>query len=381
MADRIPPERLFCYQCQSVWARNDREGPLQCPICASEFVEIVESNGPPPDLLPPREESSPSTGRQHHPPSSPFHNLDGPGETHTEQFETPGGGTTYRSFRSGDGRFTIASTSFRSTRASAPQDQQHPHDIPGNDPFVLLRNTTALLQALADHGRAGRMRTAGSPGPRSRFPMMHEPHDDHDPDDFGINIDGDGNMFRLRWRLAPRDAYHGREDTATFAHLEELLGRPLSPGQPHWNQVDGGVNGDVADIRSIMTTLLQNLAFGAGRPDENPDRPITQEQLALLKTRTLKETLQETEGSLDRVDGTETCGICIETVDLDSRVTMLPCKHWFHATCITPWLDDHNTCPHCRARIASPTSPTPNEGQQRTSGSGSRSTPNPPGRG
>ncbi|OJD11525.1 hypothetical protein AJ78_07724 [Emergomyces pasteurianus Ep9510] len=389
MADRSPPERLFCYQCQSVWARNDREAPLLCPICSSDFVEIVESNGPPPDVLPPRE-SSPSTGRQRHPSTPPFHPLGGHGwrpGTHTEQFETPNGRATYRTFRSGDGRLTIASTSFRSARVSPLQDQQHPHDIPGNDPFTLLHNTPSLFQALADNGRAGRIQRTGSPRTRSPFSTMHDPHDPHDPDDLGLNIDSDGNMFRLRWRLAPRDAHRAREDADPFAHLEELLGQ--LPGRHHGNQMDGGINGDVADIRSFMSTLLQNLAFGAGIPDENPDRPITQEQLALLKTQTLKETLQETEGALDRFDGTETCGICMETVDLDSRVTMLPCKHWFHSTCISPWLDDHNTCPHCRARIAAPTSPTQNEGQQRASGpdsgsrsgSGSRSTSSPPGRG
>lgn len=150
--------------------------------------------------------------------------------------------------------------------------------------------------------------------------------------------------------------------------------------------MDGGANGDVADIRSLMASLLQNLAAGAQSLDENPDRPITQEQLALLKTKTLKEILQETEGALDRFDGMETCGICMETVELDSTVTMLPCKHWFHAPCISPWLDDHNTCPHCRARISNPAVPTLNEGQQRGSGpggsgSGSRSVSRPPGRG
>lgn len=142
--------------------------------------------------------------------------------------------------------------------------------------------------------------------------------------------------------------------------------------------MNGGANED-ADIRSLMLSLLQGIAEDGGSLDENADRPVTREQLALLKTQTLKETLQETEGALDRFDGTETCGICMETVGLDSRVTVLPCKHWFHSTCISPWLDDHNTCPHCRARIGRPTLQTPNRGHQQNSttgsGAGSRSPP------
>ncbi|EEQ92479.1 hypothetical protein RJZ56_007795 [Blastomyces dermatitidis] len=376
MADEPRPERLYCYQCQSVWAR-EAESPLQCPICESDFVEIVETDNPPPDLQLPRVDNPP--GRYHSRSTSPFPSIDDHGwrpDIRTEHLEIPGGGTTFRSFRSGDGRFSFASTSFRPPRGSSPHERPQ-HDI-HNDPFALLRNTTALLHALTENRHARVARTPGPPGLRSPFAMpdLHEPHTRHGHDDLGLNINGDGNMLRVSWRLTPRNAYNAREDTDPFAHLQEVLGQ--FAGHQHGNRLDDGADREVTAIQSLMLSLLQNIAAGGGTLDENADQPVTPEQLALLKTQTLKETLQETDGALDRFDGTETCGICMETVDLDSRVTVLPCKHWFHATCISPWLDDHNTCPHCRARIGRRAPPTPNGEQHRDSGPGPASDQTPP---
>ncbi|PGG96611.1 hypothetical protein GX51_07736 [Blastomyces parvus] len=377
MADETPPERLYCYQCQSAWVR-EAGSPLQCPICQSDFVEIVEGDNPLPDLQLPRVDNPP---RRENPRStSPFPSIDDNGwrpDIRTEHLDTPGGGTTVRSFRSGDGRFTFASTSFRPPRGSSPH-QQPPHDIPVNDPFALLHSTTAILQALTETRRARAARTPGSAGLRSPFAMpdLHEPHTPHDHDDLGLNINGDGNMLRVSWRLAPRNAYNAREDADPFAHLQEVLGQ--FAGHQPGIRADGVADGEVTAIQSLMLSLLQNLAASGGTLDENADQPVTPEQRALLKTQTLKETLQEREGAVDRFDSTETCGICIEAVDLDSRVTVLPCKHWFHATCISPWLDDHNTCPHCRARIGLPAPPTPNGEQRRDSMPGSASDPRAP---
>jgi E3 ubiquitin-protein ligase RNF115/126 len=50
-------------------------------------------------------------------------------------------------------------------------------------------------------------------------------------------------------------------------------------------------------------------------------------------------------------DAKAECSICMESVDLDTEVAILPCKHWFHFLCIEMWLNQHNTCPHCRRGI------------------------------
>jgi hypothetical protein len=50
-------------------------------------------------------------------------------------------------------------------------------------------------------------------------------------------------------------------------------------------------------------------------------------------------------------DGNAECSICMDNVEIGSEVTILPCNHWFHGNCISAWLHEHNTCPHCRRGI------------------------------
>ncbi|KAJ2397902.1 hypothetical protein GGI05_000395, partial [Coemansia sp. RSA 2603] len=53
------------------------------------------------------------------------------------------------------------------------------------------------------------------------------------------------------------------------------------------------------------------------------------------------------------------CIVCNERVDIPVEngstepATRLPCKHYFHVTCIKPWLELHNTCPMCRYEVPS----------------------------
>jgi E3 ubiquitin-protein ligase RNF115/126 len=45
------------------------------------------------------------------------------------------------------------------------------------------------------------------------------------------------------------------------------------------------------------------------------------------------------------------CSICMDEVNIGEQVTELPCKHWFHHQCVSAWLLEHDTCPHCRKGI------------------------------
>jgi hypothetical protein len=42
------------------------------------------------------------------------------------------------------------------------------------------------------------------------------------------------------------------------------------------------------------------------------------------------------------------CPICVDEFSDNVLIKRLPCKHFFHKACITPWLKLHNTCPFCR---------------------------------
>lgn len=54
---------------------------------------------------------------------------------------------------------------------------------------------------------------------------------------------------------------------------------------------------------------------------------------------------------LDEQTGRAECSICMETVEIGTEVTVLPCQHWFHGECVASWLGEHDSCPHCRRGI------------------------------
>ena len=52
----------------------------------------------------------------------------------------------------------------------------------------------------------------------------------------------------------------------------------------------------------------------------------------------------------------ENCTICLEDFELNSKVTILPCKHIYHKTCIYEWIHSKNDntnvkCPNCNKLI------------------------------
>jgi hypothetical protein len=54
---------------------------------------------------------------------------------------------------------------------------------------------------------------------------------------------------------------------------------------------------------------------------------------------------------MSSIPATVTCSICLEDLNQSSSEPSraLACMHVFHANCVNPWLENHNTCPTCRA--------------------------------
>ncbi|KAA0716635.1 E3 ubiquitin-protein ligase RNF128 [Triplophysa tibetana] len=47
----------------------------------------------------------------------------------------------------------------------------------------------------------------------------------------------------------------------------------------------------------------------------------------------------------------DTCAVCIELYKPGDVLTILTCNHFFHKSCIEPWLLEHRTCPMCKCDI------------------------------
>eukprot|EP00871_Galdieria_phlegrea_P005758 jgi/Galph1/66/GphlegSOOS_G4790.1 len=45
------------------------------------------------------------------------------------------------------------------------------------------------------------------------------------------------------------------------------------------------------------------------------------------------------------------CAVCLETVEVDNHLRLLPCGHAFHVQCITHWLTCGNRCPLCNEAV------------------------------
>jgi len=47
----------------------------------------------------------------------------------------------------------------------------------------------------------------------------------------------------------------------------------------------------------------------------------------------------------------EQCAVCIDMYKVSDALRILPCKHFFHKTCIDPWLIEHRSCPMCKLDV------------------------------
>jgi hypothetical protein len=45
------------------------------------------------------------------------------------------------------------------------------------------------------------------------------------------------------------------------------------------------------------------------------------------------------------------CSICLEDFTKDSQITITPCKHEYHLSCMKQWYCRNQTCPVCRSRV------------------------------
>lgn len=122
-----------------------------------------------------------------------------------------------------------------------------------------------------------------------------------------------------------------------------------------------GRQGDMVFSQDAFDRVMSQLMEQNGGSNAPP--PASEEAIQSLEKKKVDQEMLGAEGNAE-------CSICMDDVVLGQEVTVLPCKHWFHGDCVTAWLKEHDTCPHCR----SPISPRDqNQNQNRQSGPSRRS--------
>ncbi|KAK2758242.1 hypothetical protein FQN54_004087 [Arachnomyces sp. PD_36] len=364
MADTVNGDRVFCHACGCVWLRS--EHGLTCPDCDSDFSEIIEEpagtrnslfDEPDTHEYGQRPDSAGSLFGNHHPW------RDMPDENDDENNQDLGqGGFTQTNFRSRDGRFSFTSRTYRGSSGTSPR-QRLPHDHPPDPLLPLLNNFETIFHGIANtythQGSRMGQRTAG-PSPFGAPPQTG-------PAESNPTGNGGRNTFTATGRLWPRDANNAQPDAQPLGGMDDLLnlfrqdyhGPGRAPGAAGDGMMagpnplaiiaqilSGGRNGDVVYSQEELDRVISELI------DQNMNGtapgPASEAQIQALPKKKTDQEMVGTEGKAE-------CSICMDPVGLDVEVTVLPCKHWFHPPCISAWLNEHDTCPHCRASTAQPT--------------------------
>ena len=163
---------------------------------------------------------------------------------------------------------------------------------------------------------------------------------------------------------ARRGGPGGENVPAPFLNLFQSLG--LIPG--------GGQMGDFVYSQEGLDRIVSQLMEQTSTSNAPP--PATQADIDALPRKKVSEDMLGPEHTAE-------CSICMDEVNIGEEVTELPCKHWFHHPCISAWLIEHDTCPHCRKGIThhpeggvnAGTSASNAQASTRTQPSGSRQMP------
>ncbi|KAJ5129733.1 uncharacterized protein N7515_005772 [Penicillium bovifimosum] len=341
-------DRMFCHACGGVWLKD---GGLTCPHCESEFTEIIEI---PPEM--PSEASpspQPQAGSSSAPRGNPWrdHNPWEQEESYSAQGlglfgNASSGYPSLRTYRSPDGRFSFSSTTFEAGTASGQR----------NDPSPIVP------MALETFGAMLRDVDFMEPNPRVYRGYGEEsldPNSSTAPDWLQ-----DDHLTGHHPGLSPRNTNgpQSNRNPMTITEIMDAIRADL--GTQSMRGGRGGRGAAAPNPLSILSAILNMDRIGdAVYSQEALDRVIEQliEHTGGASTappaasQTAIQSLPRKKVDKEMLGGESKaeCTICLDNVELGTEVTVLPCTHWFHFSCIEAWLTQNNTCPHCRRGIDS----------------------------
>lgn len=271
----------------------------------------------------------------------------------------------HRTYRSPDGRFTFSSTTINGGGGYSSRQS-----TTNGNPILpmMLQSFDTLLREMSD---------IHDTPPRRRSPGLDDPFDPHTPGWFGMDSHADLDGLHPRNPDRPQSIsppvgslaelvqsamdLHARSLADIHPRLLESFQDPEAHRRPRRHGARGiagpnplamlsallnmNRNGDAVysqeELDRVIAEMIDHNAPGGTAPP-----PATSTAIRSLPKKKINREMLGTDGKAE-------CSICMETVELGTEVTVLPCTHWFHFNCIEMWLSQHNTCPHCRRSIDS----------------------------
>lgn len=222
-------------------------------------------------------------------PGSPFSAFAPPSLTNRG-----GSGYSYQSVTTPGGNFTFSSTTTRGAFGAGNPEHNPQADI--------MSHFQTMMQGMIGGGTARITQTPGSQ--RLQFDGTRSP-----PEAGGMLAD--------------------------FNPMRDMIGYLLT-GHPQLRNPDGVATDGEFD--AILSNLMDQ-AHDANRPPPAPPAEVA----AMPKKPLTAEMVGET--------GAADCTICLGEALLGEEVTEMWCSHWYHTTCIEPWLSTNNSCPQCRKTV------------------------------
>ncbi|KAK3938604.1 hypothetical protein QBC46DRAFT_162117 [Diplogelasinospora grovesii] len=377
MSDTTARDMVYCHECHHEWQRGG-DG-IECPACRSTITEIVREG----HLL--AESRAQLTQHQitsEHDPRH-FHNRapapavdaseSSAPATATSELATnergvnapPAGSEVGDAQQSGGSAETASQPQTPGNAAntgSAPHSPRVPAFrsmiSPGATFFTIVTEDVPMPQAGGGEGNG-----TNPPSPRMTFygmqfiatprmqvsPSALSPTATTSPTTGAANAEPATNTAE---QPAQTESNQQQQDgfaattpphPATEQQLQTLAAALSAMLASLFNNTTAAMFGDYVHTQEALDRLMAQLAEQHAQNSGAP--PASQSAIDKLEVKEIDDML------LGPGDDRSKCVICVDDMVRGDMATVLPCKHFFHGECVSPWLKQHRTCPVCRKSI------------------------------
>ena len=152
--------------------------------------------------------------------------------------------------------------------------------------------------------------------------------------------------------------------TMTYDGQSICMGFPSSFSndivQIQYNSMGGTLqNGREGKALHVMhITLPNNVQIQINRWNEAMIEAVLQDAIAQSRNLRLLGSLPHEKYNSGQNEDLKECELCLEEYQVADELLRLPCMHFFHINCITPWLESHSIVLFVRLMLARPQKPT-----------------------